>query len=841
MPHDPHELRLRAAWPPDDPRRAAAGRRWLDALEALADAVTALLPELSQLHRFASRPNASVLTVGWSVPGALRSESVQLGLDLVAELPGALRIRWGLGAGAAERPGRRRELEHEAKQRRRHGESLLFRLASLRAEGAELRRGLRDEAALSEDEWIHTPSGVVVFHEPWRGDAGVLEARRVADRAVRLLGLGLSVEAITLRDEGTIVRDANDLLEGLRALRWDERAAGEGTPPSGMFPTGRDYLYDPVTGWFASERSVSRAPVCAAHHRLSLELGTAHTTERAPDAAVPGLTSRLARWLIVRGVADGAHEAAAATVRIPGGAGGASVDTPALERLLARILDDPSGDTAVAVAALLEGAPWTRADPLDPVVVATKLPARVGARVARGVSRLVEQGVLARDPTGGLHGVEVCLRHAVVRPVLWRAVERALGGLDVVPAGSSAWRELALSRAWELGGGVTRASTLETVALRMVRYAQSEGAVFETDLVRASLLGLRVKPFALFTGAPGTGKTRMATTLARYFTASSATASEQVAMIPVRPDWLDSRGLLGYLNVLAGRGVYEDTAALRVILHAGRHPDAAHFLVLDEMNLARAEHYLAEILSAMESGAPIPLHGRAEGVASMDGTRTVPAQVVLPPNLFVIGTVNLDETTHALSPKVLDRAWCWEFPPAAPSRLLRAWMEERRPSPPAGPEEVAALLGLGREEDATRALVLAMGRDGVGARIDALFAAMAEHGRAFGFRVASEMLRFVHLCEREGIEVPPSWALDHAVVGKLLPRMSGTRQDLAALVDAMIAVCGEREFTETERTARRGVGESIEPWRDRALPETLKRLHALRARLEREVYVSFSR
>ncbi len=93
----------------------------------------------------------------------------------------------------------------------------------------------------------------------------------------------------------------------------------------------------------------------------------------------------------------------------------------------------------------------------------------------------------------------------------------------------------------------------------------------------------------------------------------------------------------------------------------GRDP-RPFLAILDEMNLARVEHYFSDVLSAMESGEAVELHENAavEEGETDDGV-AVPRSLVLPPNLFLVGTVNIDETTYAFSPKVLDRAFTIEF------------------------------------------------------------------------------------------------------------------------------------------------------------------------------------
>jgi hypothetical protein len=516
-----------------------------------------------------------------------------------------------------------------------------------------------------------------------------------------------------------------------------------------------------------------------------------------------------------------------------------------LESLVAAVLEDPSGDTATAVAGLLAGAPWRAIDALDPTLVASKVSSRHAASAARGVARLCERGLLTRDATGTLGAVGECITHAAVRPVLVLAIERALGHLDVVPPDARLALEGTAARPWEVAATAPRAATLESVARRFVAYARASGLSFDLDLVRGFVVGLRARPFAVLAGVSGTGKTALAQGFARYMTDGLPEGSApRVAIVPVRPDWIDSRGLLGYLHALHGSGAYEDTAALRVMLRAAEHPDEAHFIVLDEMNLARVEHYLAEVLSAMESGAPVPLHGRAEAVVTTDGARKIPPSLTLASNLFILGTVNLDETTHVLSPKVLDRAWLWEFGVSPPTALLREWLGERRAALPAGDDERRALLESGADGDPVRALVLAMGRDGAGRRLDRLFDAMSRGGKPFGYRTTTEALRFIELCEREAIETSAAWRLDRAVLGKVLPRLSGTRRELEPLLRALIAVCEDEGGGYETAVDVHHVGVADRPPRPEGtevLRASAAKLREMLLRLEREAFVAFSR
>lgn len=834
-------VRARALLPPrDTAERERTGAPILAELKALADAVERLLPELSSLTRFASLTSASTLTVGWRPKGALRADAPHFCLRA---RPDALEVLWGFSPSRGDRKARARWLAESLRRRRAHAESLAWMLSSLKASGAELRASRDDDAPIAEDEWLRTDAGAVVFSTPAHAlPEGVLLARLCTDRVARIVPLAFALSGLTLAAPCELAQSPEEALESLRSLRWDERALSEGSAPHGLTPVTGSFVYDPLTGWFAPASLASLRAMCAPRFRLVTELtpSAASPPARAASplgAVAPvglGLHARLARWLSARGVRSAGNDPA--QVIVVAGELPRAGEPPPLEALVTRVLEDPTGELAAAVAGLLSGAPWQWSDPLDPRAVAARVSPRFAANAARGVSRLADQMMLSRAVTGSLGALGECIDQPAIRPVVIAAVERALGHLDVFLPDARERVEVRRVRAWELGW-VTHdargAATLESLSRRFHAYARAAGVAFDEDLLRAFIVGLRAKPFAVLTGVSGTGKTALAQHFARFMTdalpggASGDAAGPRVALVPVRPDWIDSRGLLGYLNVLHGEGAFEDTAALRVMLRAAANPDEPHFVILDEMNLARVEHYLAEVLSGMESGASIPLHGRPAGVSSVDRARMVPPELLLSPNLFILGTVNVDETTHAFSTKVLDRAWTWEFAPKPPTALLSEWLRERRAEPAASEDERKALVGE-FTEDPVRTLVLAMGKDGVGARIDRIFDAMSANGRPFGFRVATEVLRFVHLCEREGLDTPPSWWLDHAVLGKVLPRLSGTRRDLEPVVRALLATCAPVD-------AHTGVALATD------LLATAAKLRELLARLETEAFVTFAR
>lgn len=188
---------------------------------------------------------------------------------------------------------------------------------------------------------------------------------------------------------------------------------------------------------------------------------------------------------------------------------------------------------------------------------------------------------------------------------------------------------------------------------------------------------LAAKPFVILAGGTGTGKTRSARQVAIQIA-----GKENVSSVAVGADWTDNRPMLGFRNLLSFDGAsYVAPEALKLILKADKNlRDATKrfkgessadstiedsikpfFLILDEMNLSHVERYFADFLSSLESGEPLKLHDYEGGLKAEGCNLIIPREVKWPRNLFVIGTVNIDETTYMFSPKVLDRAHVIEF------------------------------------------------------------------------------------------------------------------------------------------------------------------------------------
>ncbi len=197
---------------------------------------------------------------------------------------------------------------------------------------------------------------------------------------------------------------------------------------------------------------------------------------------------------------------------------------------------------------------------------------------------------------------------------------------------------------------------------RISSYIRSKGFTYEDDLIMNFYLSLKSKPFVILAGTSGTGKSK----LIRLFAEAIGATSEngRFKLIPVRPDWSDSTDLLGYRDLY---GNFHPGVLTNVILKAKDSPDEPFFICLDEMNLARVEYYLSDILSIMESrkwNSDRIVTDRLiteECLGNNSDDKQFFKDTIIPDNLYIIGTVNMDETTFPFSKKVLDRANTIEF------------------------------------------------------------------------------------------------------------------------------------------------------------------------------------
>lgn len=131
---------------------------------------------------------------------------------------------------------------------------------------------------------------------------------------------------------------------------------------------------------------------------------------------------------------------------------------------------------------------------------------------------------------------------------------------------------------------------------KLLKEFEDRNLYYSKELLFNYYISLISKPFLILTGISGSGKTKLAESYAEIV---SNNDSSKYEFIPVKPEWKDSKGMFGYQNILDN--TYSITPLIKLILRALNNPNDPHFLILDEMNLAKTEHYFSDYISLIES------------------------------------------------------------------------------------------------------------------------------------------------------------------------------------------------------------------------------------------------
>ncbi len=310
------------------------------------------------------------------------------------------------------------------------------------------------------------------------------------------------------------------------------------------------------------------------------------------------------------------------------------------------------------------------------------------------------------------------------------------------------------------------------------------GLIFNPQLIQRFVASLCTKPFVICSGLSGSGKTKLAQAFAHWITADES----QYVIVPVGADWTNREPLLGYPNALDKlEYVRPENGVLDLMIRAKQNienteePTKPYFLILDEMNLSHVERYFADFLSTMESGDSIPLHK----IKSENDTEhnPIPQSIKLPKNLFIIGTVNIDETTYMFSPKVLDRANTIEF------RLTEKDLADFIESDLNLDMDLLKAQGANMSEGFMQMALKETDKNLKPSEADLklFFSELKKSGAEFGYRTASEIGRLMFMLKELG-ESGDS-LLDIAIMQKLLPKLHGSRSKLNTALTTLAKFC----------------------------------------------------
>lgn len=308
-------------------------------------------------------------------------------------------------------------------------------------------------------------------------------------------------------------------------------------------------------------------------------------------------------------------------------------------------------------------------------------------------------------------------------------------------------------------------------------YIVAKGFNYEGNLIENFYLSLKSKPFVILAGTSGTGKTRLVKLFAEAIGA-------KMKLVPVRPDWSDSSDLFGHTDL---SGKFQLGAIIDFIKQAEWNKDTPYFLCLDEMNLARVEYYLSDFLSVIET-RDRKENGDIETDAMVDvdyykdkDAKSKYGRVFIPDNLYIVGTVNMDETTFPFSKKVLDRANTIEF---SFVNLM------------AKPAEFFAMPNPLKEDNSflkTEYLYLRDCNDSdviddVCFDLEELNAILVKANLHVGYRVRDE-ISFYMMNNKNADLLTKESAFDNEIMQKILPRIQGSSRAIKDVLSEMFIKC----------------------------------------------------
>ncbi|UYO06435.1 McrB family protein [Paenibacillus sp. PSB04] len=324
-------------------------------------------------------------------------------------------------------------------------------------------------------------------------------------------------------------------------------------------------------------------------------------------------------------------------------------------------------------------------------------------------------------------------------------------------------------------------------------FIKQNGFHYSDPLIENFYLSLKTKPFVILAGISGTGKTKLVKLFAESVGATGE--SGQFTLIPVRPDWNDPSDLIGYQD-LSGRFKPGRLTEVMVTASLPENRNKPYFICLDEMNLARVEHYFSDLLSLLESQRWMDGQIVTEPLIPYTSLDRLEDQefygdLGIPENVYLIGTVNMDETTYPFSKKVLDRANTLEFNHIDLTQLPWSEGDEEQEIVEIAPVSQrffrADYLNLVNVDAENKELVKRTTN-----RLVAINQILEEIHAQVGFRIRDTISFYSIYAERFGL-LTEDEAFDLQLLQKILPRIQGSHTSVKRVLLKLLKVCLEGE------------------------------------------------
>lgn len=384
-------------------------------------------------------------------------------------------------------------------------------------------------------------------------------------------------------------------------------------------------------------------------------------------------------------------------------------------------------------------------------------------------------------------------------------------------------------------GGEKTLSVAEIIN-NIKNYIAAKGFNYNDGLIENFYLSLKAKPFVILAGTSGTGKTRLVKLFAEAVGATEANG--RYKMVAVRPNWSDSSDLFGHVDL---NGRFIPGAIIDFIKQVEIDSKNPYFLCLDEMNLARVEYYLSDILSVIETrdfidgkivSAPLvseSYYGADQNAAGKYGV------VRLPENLYLIGTVNMDETTFPFSRKVLDRANTIEF---SYVDLMPIINEDNKSY---------SALNLDNKFLKTEYLLLNECCDSFDdiqlycAELQSINKILQQANAHIGYRVRDELIFYLVNNKKYGL-LAENEAFDNGLMQKILPRIQGSSAAVKSMLSDLFKHCAG-DFSgyseQSDNLSNRMHAVLKEPGRSIKYRKSAEKIELMTRRLEEDGFTSY--